>query len=353
MEIRTNPITMAVADYCHAYQRKEVLVERKYQRNAGVWPKRAQAYLIETILRGFPMPKLALHQQTDVRSRKTLKYVVDGQQRTNAIVDFFNGRLKLSSSLELEGARDKTLDGLSEDLQDAFLSYPLQFDQFEAADEDVVREYFRRINSFTTPLNPEERRHANFQGNMKWFILKLVERHAETLISLETMTDREIIRMADRKLFSEIVHAMLNGVRTTNSTMLDTMYRKYDSGDIPDEDKILQVIDSAFSRIVGWRELCLTELVQKSHIFYSLLLAVILVENKWPHLAQIDIDASGGAIHVNAEQKLIAMSDSLVSESEANQFKAFVEAASEKTNTKDQRETRIKWLATALTQSRS
>ena len=169
MNIRPNSITFTVADYCNAHKRQEVLVDRKYQRNSRVWPQRAQSYLIETILRGFPMPKLALHQKTDLTSRKSLKYVVDGQQRTNAIVDFFNGDLTLSRSLELEEARGRTLDSLSQELQETFLSYPLQFDQFEAADEDVVREYFRRINSFTTPLNPEERRHANFQGNMKWF----------------------------------------------------------------------------------------------------------------------------------------------------------------------------------------
>ena len=352
MEIRPNMITLSVADYCNAYKRREILVDRKYQRNDTVWPQSAQSYLIETILRGFPMPKLALHQQTDVRSRKSLKYVVDGQQRTNAIVDFFEGRLTLSKSLELEAARGETIDGLSQDLQEAFLSYPLQFDQFEAADENVVREYFRRINSFTTPLNPEERRHANFQGNMKWFILKLAERHTETLVSLRTMSEREIVRMADRKLFAEIVHAMLNGVRTTNSRMLDSLYRDCDADDIPEEDQLRHAIDSACSRIVGWRELCTTSLVQKSHIFYSLMLAVISVEKKWPRPLGEDISCSSGEIHASSEQNLLAISDALESEDGTSRFKAFVKASSEKTNTKNQRSTRIKWLATALTQPR-
>ena len=350
MEIRPNLITLTVADYCHAYKRREVLVNKKYQRNAGVWPQRAQSYLIETILRGFPMPKLALHQQTDVRSRKTLKYVVDGQQRTNAIVDFFDGRLALSRSLELDPARGKTLDGLSQDLQESFLSYPLQFDQFEAVDEDVVREYFRRINSFTTPLNAEERRHADFQGNMKWFVLKLAERHTETLISLRTLSEREILRMADHKLFAEILHAMLYGVRTTNSKMLDSLYREYEAKDIPRENIMLETIDSACSHIVGWRDLSLTGLVQKSHIFYSLMLAVISVEKKWATLLQEGIDYSNGVIHANAEQNLLTISDALISEDNAGHLRPFLKASSEKTNTKEQRETRIKWLATALTQ---
>ena len=351
MNIRPNSITLPVADYCNAHGRQEVLVDKNYQRNARVWPERAQSYLIETILLGFPMPKLALHQQTDLKSRRSLKYVVDGQQRTNAIVDFFNGKLRLSNSLELEAARGKTFDSLTQDLQEAFLSYPLQFDQFEAADSDVVREYFRRINSFTTPLNAEERRHAIFQGNMKWFILKLAERHTETFVSLQTMTEREIVRMADHKLFAELVHALLNGVRTTNSKMLDGLYRMYDTIDIPHETQLREAIDAAFNWILGWRELRQINLVQKSYLLYSLVLAVISVDKKWSALLPDDIDYPRGVIHPNAEQNFLALSDAIISEDTAGPFKSFIEASSEKTNTRDQRQTRIRFLAAAITNS--
>ena len=351
MNIRPNSVTMTVADYCNAYKRQEVLIDRNYQRNARVWPERARAYLIETILLGFPMPKLAIHQQTDVSSRRTTKYVVDGQQRTNALIDFFDGRLVLSKSLELESARERTFDQLGSDLQDAFLSYTLQFDQFEAVEDDVVREYFRRINSFTTPINPEERRHASYQGNMKWFILKLAERHTETLVSLQTLTVREVVRMADHKLFAEIVDASLNGVRTTSSKILDSLYRNYDTDEVPQGDELLHAIDSALNRILGWRQLLNTVLVQRSHMFYSLMLALISVENNWPRLLEQGVNYANTTIHDNAEQHLLALSDAFESSSEDGPFGAFVRASSEKTNTKDQRETRIKWLAYALTQS--
>ena len=350
MDIRPNLITLSVADYCNLHRRHEVRVDRKYQRNSRVWPARAQSYLIETILRGLPMPKLALHQQTDIKSRKSLKFVVDGQQRTNAIVDFFSGKLALSRSLELQAARGRTLDELDDELQDAFLSYPLQFDQFEAADEEVVREYFRRINSFTTPLNPEERRHASFQGNMKWFILQLAERHTETLVTLGTMSERDIVRMADRKLFAELIDAMLSGVRTTSAPLLDRLYRQYDPHPIPNEDLIKSAIDSAFSRIVSWRELCLTNLVKRSYLFYSLILAIISVDCQLEKLRQGDVDYSLGINEGSAEQNLLAISDALDSEDEANRFEEFRKASSEKTNTKEQRSRRIKWLASAITQ---
>ena len=350
MEIRPNVITLTVADYCNAVNRGEVRVDRKYQRSASVWPERAQSYLIETILRGFPMPKLALHQQTDLKSRKSLKYVVDGQQRTGAIVDFFGETLTLSRSLELEEARGKRIDGLPQELQEAFLSYPLQFDQFEATDEDVVREYYRRINSFTSPLNPEERRHANFQGNMKWFILKLSERHTETLLSLRTLSEREVVRMGDQKLFAEIVHAMLNGIRTTNNKMLDNMYRDYNTVDIPEEEWLQKIIDDTFSRIVGWTELSPTDVVRKSFVFYSLFLAVVAVEHKRSSLQQNGFQSE--TIVPQAEQNLLQISDAMVSESEGSPFDSFLKASKEKTNTKLQRETRLRWLAKAITSPR-
>jgi len=302
------------------------------------------------MLRGFPMPKLAIHQKTDIKSRKSVKYVVDGQQRTNTIVDFFKGTLRLSRTLELERARGKLLDQLDEDLQLAFLSYPLQFDQFEAVGEDVVREYFRRINSFTAPLNPEEKRNADFQGNMKWLILKLTDRHSETLLSLGALIEREVIRMGDDKLLAECVHAMLNGVKTTTSGMLNSMYKVYERKPIPEENTIEKAIDEAFDRILGWPELRLTSLLGKTHVFYSLLLAVIAVQSEWPTLQAAIGGAAGKRIRGTAEANLLALADALDG-SGAGQFPDFVAASNEKTNTREQREARISWIAAAMTQA--
>ena len=350
MAIHTNPVSLSISDYCNAYNRKEIQIDRRYQRSAGIWPDRAQSYLIETIIRGFPIPKLAVHSQTDIKSRRTIKWVVDGQQRTLAIVNFFNGDLRLSRSLELPGAGGRTFDELPEELQAAFISYLLQFDQFEATGEETVREYFRRINSFSAPLNPEEKRNADFQGNMKWIILRLTGRHSETLIALETLTEREVIRMADDKLLAEVIHALLNGVKTTTASLLNAMYRAYERKEIEEERKIERAIDDAFNQILEWSSLRMTPLVTRTHVFYSLLLAVIAVKAQWSTLQTTIADAAGKQLHVNAERNLLELAEA-VAASDPSEFKDFVAASSEKTNTSDQRAMRVKWLAAALTQS--
>lgn len=66
---------------------------------------------------------------------------------------------------------------------------------------------------------------------------------------------------------------------------------------------------------------------------------------------QQDVDYSNKVIHEYAEQHLLTISDALESGDERGPFGTLVKATKEKTNTKGQRETRIRWLANALTQS--
>jgi hypothetical protein len=61
---------------------KDIIVNRSYQRSDKVWPPAARSYLVETVLLGYPIPKLSLHQRTDVKSRKVISEIVDGQQRS-------------------------------------------------------------------------------------------------------------------------------------------------------------------------------------------------------------------------------------------------------------------------------
>src|SRR4051812_17382105 len=110
MEIVPNSDT--VANFCEAIGHNSVQVDFRYQRSEKVWPKAAQSFLIESILLGFPIPKLYLHQKTDRISRSTIHYIVDGQQRTVAIKSFYDDELRLAKSLELKEAAGRTYSEL-------------------------------------------------------------------------------------------------------------------------------------------------------------------------------------------------------------------------------------------------
>jgi len=217
-----------VSDFCDQMDMGVITVNRRYQRSDRVWPEAAQSFLIETILKGFPVPKLFLHQKTDRVSKKSVRDIIDGQQRATAIKAFRDGDLRLARNLELIDAGGRTYEELPEELQSTFLNFPLGVDLFTNATEDDVREVFRRINSYEVPLNPEEQRHARYQGEFKWFIYHLSTRYDAVFRTVGAFTDKQLVRMQDMKLLAEVAHALLKGIATTNKTSLNNLYRDND-----------------------------------------------------------------------------------------------------------------------------
>ncbi len=348
--MKINRVTMSINDYCRAFERREVVIDKTYQRSHEVWPDAARSYLIETLLKDFPIPKLAIHQVTDIKSKKTIKKVVDGQQRSMAILDFYSDKLRLSRRLELDEARGRTYSELPDELAEAFLAYVLVFDQFESASEEDVREYFRRINSYTAPLNAEEERHARFQGPMKWLIVDLANTYGDVFVNLEVLRKRSAVRMADAKLLAEIIHALIYGVMTTSKTKLNAMYHEFDKGDeVKNEDEIREAIDEAVDEILAMPDIHSTALM-KMNVFYSLVLAIIRVKRAWPTLLDLlDKPKKPSALGKKAVDNLLTLAEALEEPESFEDYEEFTDAAAERTNVKSQRETRIEWLAEALT----
>jgi hypothetical protein len=344
MDIETTRIT--IADYCQAMKRHEIDVNREYQRSDKVWPPAAKSFLIESILLNYPVPKLSLHQVTDVRTRRTRKEIVDGQQRSVAILEFYSNNLRLSRTLELAEAAGRTYEQLPEDLQRRFLDFGLSVDLFLAASDDEVRETFRRINSYTVPLNPEEQRHALFQGPFKWFIHRLSRDYDSAMLTMGVFGPKQIVRMADSKLWTELSHAILEGISTTDKRKLDRMYRTRDH-EFPEEPSLNQRLRRATDFVVELPEIHETELA-KPHQMYSLVLAVAHYQSPIETLAdaipvrQVDFDRD------RAVAGLTALADAAENQIEEGPYRAFVDASTSRTNVTDQRTTRVRWLYRAL-----
>ena len=98
------------------------------------------------------MPKLYLYQVLDLRSRKTFKEIVDGQQRSVTIFQFDNDELRLSDSLETDEISGKIYSELDDEFKSSFLAYSLAIDTFVSATRREVVDSFRRMNSYTIPL---------------------------------------------------------------------------------------------------------------------------------------------------------------------------------------------------------
>jgi len=113
--MKANSSPMSVADYCNAIRDKKIIVNQDYQRKDGLWNTPARSFFIESILLQYPIPKLFLYAKLDLRTRETIKEIVDGQQRSQALILFFEGKLSLSKSIDTEELRGLKYNRLSDE----------------------------------------------------------------------------------------------------------------------------------------------------------------------------------------------------------------------------------------------
>lgn len=142
-----------------------------YQRPA-VWSISQKQLLMDTILRGYDIPKIYLRQI----EKKPQKFeVIDGQQRIRAIWSFMLGEFKLSKNsdkIDGEEISNMLYSELPLNIRSNFDIYPLDLIIISDTPEDEVREMFLRLQNGTT-LKAQEKRNA-MPGNMRNFIKDLV-----------------------------------------------------------------------------------------------------------------------------------------------------------------------------------
>src|ERR1700712_162267 len=74
--------------------------EPAYQRRGRIWSDSDKAYLVDSILNDFDIPKLYLADfnsgDSPLNTARLPYAIIDGKQRLEAIVDFFNGTVALN-----------------------------------------------------------------------------------------------------------------------------------------------------------------------------------------------------------------------------------------------------------------
>ncbi len=147
---------MKIQDYIN--NRNKYVVDTTYQRQAGAWSKEDMQCLIDTILRGEPMPIFFLNLKTS----ENKYYIVDGQQRLYCISQFYDNNLKLNpkfSGKERDGQTFNGTNPLSDEDKATFLNYDLRFHILEDYDDERVRLIFSRLQR-GKPLSLGERLNA-------------------------------------------------------------------------------------------------------------------------------------------------------------------------------------------------
>ena len=180
------PRGMSIQEAYRLYRNGCLLVNRKYQRKL-VWTEHEKVDLIDTILKGFPIPLILLAERP--QSHGPGKYeILDGVQRLNAIFSFIENFFPVSGKYfdidEFSRAKQAAQDGIFEAIDDAsskirkkecanILDYQLAVTTFTAFDEKQITEIFGRINSSGRQLSNQERRQAGVVSTFADFVRKL------------------------------------------------------------------------------------------------------------------------------------------------------------------------------------
>lgn len=136
-----------------------ISVAAEYQRGV-IWSEAQQMLLIDSILRGFDIPKIFLRKLPD--GSHNLFEVIDGVQRLTSIWRFLSDEFQLPRRYRypsLGQVGGKRWSQLPQNVQDRLQFAKITVTELEIEQEDEVRELFQRLQE-GEPLNAAERRNA-------------------------------------------------------------------------------------------------------------------------------------------------------------------------------------------------
>jgi len=270
-----NSTRRSIAWFKDIHDKGGLVLRPPFQRNP-VWTEAQKSYLIDSILRGYPVPELYLQEAVNAKG-KEVHTVVDGQQRVRACLEFLEGRFSLSEKDSPEFA-DLTFDDLSDAQKKRIFSYNFIARQIPETSEEELRAIFMRLNRSNVALNRQELRHATYWGPFIKCVERLTEHDYWTTSGVFTPTD--IRRMIDAEFVSELIVAFLHGPQNKKLS-LDKWYETYET-EFPD----LAKVETAFATVIGELQAVLPGLKdtrwRKKSDFYSLFLCFAQHAEKLP-----------------------------------------------------------------------
>jgi hypothetical protein len=217
---------ISIRDFEEWNERHELTLAPKFQRR-DIWAPKAKSFLIDTIVRGKPIPKLYMRQDVEAKTRRVTREIVDGQQRLRTVFSFLKDGFKISKahSDEYGGLVFSKLD---QQTQAEILRYEFVVDLLQDAPDQEVYDLFARINTFGEKLTAQELRNATYFGEFKsaaYFIANQFRIFFETA---KVFTSKRILRMAEVEFISELLLAAHEGIREGKASVITKAYADYD-----------------------------------------------------------------------------------------------------------------------------
>ena len=319
------------------HDRRELRLAPDFQRRR-VWSPRGRSYLIDSIVRGMPLPQFFVREIVLPKEKRTVREVIDGQQRISAILGYLAGEF---SVLPMHNTAVAGLhcDSLPEMTQKEFLSFPLSVNILEGAEDADVLEIFARLNSYSVPLNLQERLNARHVGAFKQAIVELAKDHLAFWIRNKILTAQGVARMRDMEFTAELVGAMLRGLQNQKRVVpilfseLDAEFQAYRYI----RPRLAQLLEFTQAIFAGGLE---GTAFRRTSLFYSLYCA--LYDCQYGLTAGPDVQPKTlqPAALPDVQQQLVELSEAIDQEHVPDRYREFYETTRQSTDKLPQRSRR-------------
>lgn len=232
--------TYKVSDFLSWQKSGSLLLSPSFQRRP-VWETGAKSYLIDTVVRGLPMPIIFLREQkSDLTTFEPKREVVDGQQRIRTLVSYIAPQVlkdlntnrdiftvKRSHNRELYGKKFLELPAA---IQQAILDYEFSVHILPSnTDDREVLEIFARMNATGVKLNDQELRNAEFYGEFKTSMYRISSQQLNRWRNWRIFTENNIARMEEVELTSEFALLMIKGLTGKTQASIRKIYKDKDA----------------------------------------------------------------------------------------------------------------------------
>ncbi|MFY9741456.1 MAG: DUF262 domain-containing protein [Candidatus Sulfotelmatobacter sp.] len=283
MQQRFNTRNYSIRDFEEWEERDELVLAPKFQRR-DVWSDKARSYLMDTILRGKPIPKIYMRQDVNPKTRRTKREIVDGQQRLRTVLSFIKDGFKISRAHH-ETFGGKVFSALDKETQRDILKYEFVVDLLQDMPDNEVYDLFARINTYSEKLKAQELRNAKYFGEFKSSVYLLAKEFVTFFEINKVFSPKLILRMAEAEFISELLLAEHEGIREGSKATIDSCYKNYEDnfpGRKGHEKRFRETIDT----IGGILGADLPQLkFRATRLFYPLFCAVFHMKFGLPRLA--------------------------------------------------------------------
>jgi hypothetical protein len=230
--MKRQPSTQQITWFLDLDRNDQLDLNPPYQRKS-VWSPKDRRFFLDTIFRNYPTPPVFIHRSVNDQGM-TKYHVVDGKQRLETILNFAKNKIALDpkfGDINLDG---KKFNDLKTDDKRKFWDYTLVVDFIETVDGTNIEEVFDRVNRNSRNLQPQELRHARFNG---WFITEAeTEGEDDFWWDIKVTSYSKEKRMKNIQLISELLFVILEDkIVGFSQDYINEMYAKFDAPEEVDE----------------------------------------------------------------------------------------------------------------------